>query len=177
MAIGLNDEILICLKFKFIVVSPHVCYAANMATDDETVSGAEALCSLLEAAQSLGMKTAPTPEDENRIVPIGNPKDIPKQLFELVKAIEVFREANIDEVNQILDGSVTIMSLKLALFALLGWISAQGIPNKEAIKLVLHAVNGPVKPSGSINKLHEKRQSLMELMGGASPMTEPVMKI
>lgn len=148
-----------------------------MTAETEAISGAEALCSLLEAAQSLGMKTAPTAEDEYRIVPIGNPKDIPKQLFELVKSIEMFRDANIEEVNQILDGSVTIMSLKLALFALLGWISAQGIPNKDAIKLVLHAVNGPVKPSGSISKLEEKRQSLLEIMGAASPAAGPGMKI
>lgn len=145
--------------------------------DDESefapISAAEALCALIEAAQNLGMQTSPTPKEPFRVIAEIDLKDVPQRMFNLVKAIERLNQTDISELDQILDGAVTQLNLKIALYTVLGWIAAQGLPTREVSQMIMKAVTGPIKPNGSVNKLQEARYLLTTKMGNAAPKIAP----
>jgi len=137
------------------------------------ISAAEALCELIEAAQNLGMQTSPTKDDPYRVIAEVDIKEVPKRMYRLVKAIERMNQADVSELDQILEGAATQLSLKISLYTILGWIAAQGLPTREVSQMVMHAVAGPIRPNGSLAKLQESRHNLTVKMGAAAPAMRP----
>jgi hypothetical protein len=140
---------------------------------DTPPTAAEAFYELFAAASDLGLRSDPTESEPYRIIPEGDSKDLPKRMFRLVQAIEALEEADRGEVNQILEAPVTQLSMKLAIYSIFGWINAQGLSTKEVSQMVLTAVNGPVKPNGSLAKLQMERARTVAAMGAAAPHMGP----
>lgn len=130
---------------------------------------ADALLALLIAARNLGMQTAPTADEPNKVITVHAISDLPSRVFAMVKAIEALDEIDSSELAQVIDGAVTILRLKIALHAVLGWIAARGLTTREVSQMVVEAVNGPINPHGSAVKLNQMRVALLETMGAAAP--------
>jgi hypothetical protein len=130
---------------------------------------AEAIFSLILAAKRLGIQPHPTAEDPMKIVTeIDIVKDMPRRMFDLAKAIEALNASNNREIEQILDGAMTILRLKIAIHAILGWIASRGLPTGEPAQMVIHAVQGPTQPSGSLLKMYQAKEKLVAAMGEAA---------
>lgn len=145
----------------------------DLMTERNAASGAELLCDLLNAAQSLGLQTAPLPDDPTHLVPEVDPAGLPKRMFTLVRAIERLNDANPAEIDQILDASVTQLRLKIALYAVLGWLAANGLPTGEVSAMIRQAMDGPSIPTGSLAKLQAAREALRGHLGAAAPKPMP----
>lgn len=130
---------------------------------------AEVIFDVVLAAKRLGLQTSPTEAEPHKIITEIDIKEMPQRMFELARAVEALDRADAGEIEQILDGAETILGLKLAIHAILGWIAARGLPTREVAQMVMQAVQGPSRPSGSIIKLAEKRAQMTEAMGAASP--------
>lgn len=135
-------------------------------------SASEVFFALLTAINDLRMRTAPTKDEPFRVLADDIPT-LPARMFALVAATENLRATDRGEVDQVLNGAATILALKTSLYAVLGWIAAQGLPTGEISQMVLGAINGPIRPRGSIAELQMRRAKLMASMGAASPAPAP----
>lgn len=136
------------------------------------ISASEAFFALLAATNELRMRTAPTKGEPFRVV-ADDISTLPARMFALVTAIEDLRSTDRGEVDQVLNGAATILALKTALYAILGWIAAQGLPTGEISQMVLGVINGPIRPRGSVAELQMRRAKLMAVMGAAAPAPIP----
>lgn len=137
--------------------------------DAQSKPAADALLALLVAAKNLGMQTAPTPEEPNRVITLHAVSELPARVFTMVKAIEALDDIDPGELAQVINGAITILRLKIALHAVLGWIAARGLPTREVSQMVVEAVNGPITPNGSAAKLNQMRSAILDAMGPAAP--------
>ncbi len=132
-------------------------------------SASEAFFEVLDSGLKLGLETAPTDAAPFRIVSTSDEKDLPRRMFRLITAIEALEESDKGEIDQILDGAKTILRMKLAMFMILGWLEANGIATGELKAMIMEAIDGPIKPNSTLDKLQSAHRELMKTMGAAAP--------